>query len=70
MSYRVGQQAVRTRAGRSQHPVGSVRDVMVQKEDGRSAEGFGLGALRFNLLISYSDPLWAGLGITLAAQCS
>lgn len=40
----------------------------VVEEDDRSEGGFGLQAFRCNLLISYSDPLWAGLGIILAAQ--
>lgn len=41
---------------------------MVEAEgDDRSERGLGF---RFNLLMSYADPLWAGLGITLAAQGS
>lgn len=45
-------------------------DALVEEEDDRSEGGFILEAIRFNLLIGYSDPLWAGLGTTLAALCS
>lgn len=54
----------------SQPSVDFVRDAMVEKEDDMSAGGFILGAIMVNLLIDYSDPLWASLGTTLAAQCS
>lgn len=52
----------------SQHFVHCAWDAMVEDGGGdRSERGL---AFRFNLLMSYSDPLWAGLGITLAAQWS
>lgn len=50
--------------------LGSVPDALVEEKDDRSEGGFGLGTFRFDFFMSYSDPLWAGLGIIPAAQCS
>lgn len=54
----------------SQNVVDCDQDAIVEEGgDDRSEGGFGLGAFRFNLLLSYSgQALWACLGITLAAQ--
>lgn len=50
-----------------QHFIDSDQGAMVEEGANWSEAGF---AFRFRLLMSYSDPLWADLGITLATQGS